>query len=72
MQVKCIAECSALKHSAILLTFIKFPFSMKTFILSIFEWPFKTGFVVVTLALGESLALVVKCHCCFLKLGLVT
>ena len=41
MQVKSIAE-----HSAILLTFIKLPFVIKTFILSIFEWPLKTGFTV--------------------------
>ena len=35
MEVKSIAE-----HSAILLTFIKLPFVIKTFVLSIFEWPF--------------------------------
>ena len=32
------------EHSAILSTFIKLPFVMKIFILSIFEWPFYTGF----------------------------
>ena len=32
--------------SAILLTFIKLPFVIKNFILSIFEWPFYTGFTV--------------------------
>ena len=32
------------EHSAILLTFIKLPFDIKTFVLSIFEWPLKTGF----------------------------
>ena len=32
------------EHSAILSTFIKLPFAIKTFVLSIFEWPFKTGF----------------------------
>ena len=38
--------CRMLKgeHSAILLTFIKLPFVIKIFILSIFEWPFYTGF----------------------------
>ena len=41
MQVKSIAEC--ILH-AILSTFIKLPFIVKTFVLSIFEWPFKTGF----------------------------
>ena len=34
------------EHSAILLTFIKLPFVIKTFILSIFEGPFYTGFSV--------------------------
>ena len=37
-----------LEHSAILLTFIKLPFVIKTFVLSIFEWPLKTGFTVCT------------------------
>ena len=36
-------------HSAILLTFIKLPFVIKIFVLSIFEWPFYTGFTVCTL-----------------------
>ena len=36
------------EHSAILSTFIKrLPFVIKTFILSIFEWPFYTGLTVV-------------------------
>ena len=30
------------EHSAILLTFIKLPFAIKTFLLSIFKWPLKT------------------------------
>ena len=42
MQVKSIAECS----KGILLTFIKLPFVIKIFVLSIFEWPFYTGFTV--------------------------
>ena len=33
-------------HSAILLTFIKLSFVIKIFVLSIFEWPLKTGFTV--------------------------
>ena len=37
-----------LEHSAILLTFIKLPFVTKTFVLSVFEWPFYTGFTVFT------------------------
>ena len=34
------------EHSAILSTFIKLPFVIEIFILSIFEWPFYTGFPV--------------------------
>ena len=34
------------EHSAILLTFIKLPFVIKIFVLSIFERPFYTGFTV--------------------------
>ena len=33
-------------HSAILSTSIKLPFSIKTFVLSNFKWPIKTGFTV--------------------------
>ena len=36
-------------HSAILLNFIKLPFVIKIFVLSIFEWPFYTGFTVYTI-----------------------
>ena len=35
-----------LEHSAILLTFIKLPFVIKIFVLSIFDWPFYTSFTV--------------------------
>ena len=35
------------EHSAILLTFIKQPFVIKMFVLSIFEWLFYTGFTVI-------------------------
>ena len=34
------------EHSAILLTFIKLPFVIKIFVLSIFEWLFYKGFTV--------------------------
>ena len=37
------------EHSAILLTFIKLPFVIKIFVLSNFDWPFYTGFTVLTL-----------------------
>ena len=36
------------EHSAILSTFIKLPFSIKTFVLSIFKWPLMTGFTVLS------------------------
>ena len=35
------------EHSATRLTFIELPFVIKIFVLSIFEWPFYTGFTVV-------------------------
>ena len=35
------------KHSAILSTFIKLPFVIKTFVLSFFEWQIYTGFTVI-------------------------
>ena len=47
-----------LKHSVILLTFIKLPFVIKTFVLSIFEWPFYTGFTVFRLQVSMPR----KCH----------
>ena len=58
-----------LEHSTILLTFIKLPFVLKTFDLSIFEWPLKTGYTVyettVNVLKGEVGALYladVNCH----------
>ena len=36
-----------LEHSAILSTFIKLPFVIKIFVLSIFEWPLYTAFTVL-------------------------
>ena len=35
------------EHSAILLTFVKLPFVIKIFVLTICEWPFYTGFTVL-------------------------
>ena len=35
------------EHSAILSTFIKLPFSIKTFVLSVFKWPLNTGYTVI-------------------------
>ena len=43
----------------LLLTFIKLPFVIKTFVLSIFEWPFYTGFTVI-LDFSELFAKVVR------------
>ena len=34
------------EHSAILSTFVKLQFVIKIFVLSIFDWPLKTGFTV--------------------------
>ena len=34
------------EHSAILWTFVKLPSVIKIFVLSIYEWPLKTGFTV--------------------------
>ena len=36
------------EHSAILVTFIKLPFVIKIFVLSIFEWPCYIGFTVLS------------------------
>ena len=36
-----------MEHSAVLLTCIKLPHGLKTCVLSIFEWPLKTGFTVL-------------------------
>ena len=48
------------EHTAILLTFIKLPFVIKIFVLSILEWPFYTGFTVGILVLpGLSLILII-------------
>ena len=35
------------EHSAILLTFIKLPFVIDNFVMSIFEWLFYTGFTIL-------------------------
>ena len=42
------------EHSAILSNFIKLPFLIKIFVLSIFEWPFYTGFTVLFLTSWEN------------------
>ena len=40
------------EHSAILSTCIELPHGFRTFVLSIFEWPLKTGFTVYETKLG--------------------
>ena len=45
MQVKSNAKCS------VLLNCIELPLGFKAFVLSIFEWPFKTGFTVFVFSL---------------------
>ena len=53
------------KHSAILSNFIKLPFVIKSFVLSMFDWPLKTGFIVMTLEMlfieGLSLEVLLNC-----------
>ena len=48
MEVKSIAEG---EHSAKLSTFIKLPFVIKIFVLSIFEWPLKACLTVYRIAI---------------------
>ena len=53
------------EHSAILSTFIKLPFVIMIFVLSIFEWPFYTGFTVVKVHKAERIKLkmcIAICH----------
>ena len=45
--------CTMLQHSAILSTFIKLPFVIKIFVLSIFEWSYYTVFTVCFKSLFE-------------------
>ena len=52
MQVKSIAECSG-EHSAILLTLIKLPFVINSFVLSIFDWPLKSDSTVYTISFQD-------------------
>ena len=52
MQVK-VLQNAPREHSAILSTSIKLPFVVKTFVLSFYEWPLKTGFTVIHIL-----------HCC--------
>ena len=47
-----------LEHSAILSTFIKLLVVIKTFVLSIFEWPFYTGFTVIVKCINSVLTLI--------------
>ena len=55
------------EHSAILLTFIKLPFVFKdlNFVLSLFEWPLKTGFAIFTFFRSTA----VKPEICFYSEG---
>ena len=46
MKVESIAECSKGSVLQYFQPFIKLPFVFKTFLLSNFEWPIKTGFTV--------------------------
>ena len=57
MKIKSIAECSFCNT----FDFFALPFVIKIFVLSIFEWPFYTGFTVVwIIKLGDSLSNVIS------------
>ena len=49
------------EHSAIPSTFIKLTFVVKTFVLSICEWPLKTGFTVYRYTLGQVPSTAISC-----------
>ena len=51
------------QHSAILSTFIKLPFVIKIFVLSIFKWRLKTGFTVLLILIGMSFIFVAFYQC---------
>ena len=51
-----------LEHSAILSTFIKLPFVINIVVLSIFEWPLKTGFTLIIIGINGSLQPVLYMH----------
>ena len=62
-----------LEHSAILSTFIKLPFVIKIFVLSIFEWQFYTDFTVSALISSISsnaIALIIKIHDMWMKISI--
>ena len=48
-------------------TFIKLPFVLKTFVLSIFEWPLKTGFTVIALMHVDLINIAYLTACAFIK-----
>ena len=57
MQVKSIAARMLQgEHSAVLLTFIKLPFVI---FLSIFEWPFYTGFIDLKKCMGHYIVMII-------------
>ena len=43
-----------MQNAPVLLTLIKLPFTIKVFVLTIFEWPLKVGFTVTSLRLQMS------------------
>ena len=52
-----------MEHSAVLLTCIKIPNGFQVFALSIFEWPFKTGFTVDPYEMPHFAAFHLSLHC---------
>ena len=50
------------EHSAILLAFIKLPFVIKISVLSVFEWPFYTGFTLPSNAFATVTQRLIRCQ----------
>ena len=57
MQIKSIVECS-------LLTFIKLPFVIKIYDLSILEWLFNTGFTKISMSVIQLVQIIRFYHEC--------
>ena len=47
-----VLQNALLEHSAVHSTLIKLPFVFRTFVISIFESPLKTGFIVFLVSMG--------------------
>ena len=48
-----------MEHFSVFLTCIKLPHGFKTFVLSIFEWLFKTGFTIYINSITENIVVII-------------